>query len=58
MYFIGMIQKKIFQCYVDSDCAGGWAQADVDIAETFMLHTGYVIMYVRGPVLGCSKLHT
>ena len=46
------------ECYVDSNFSGGWAQADANNAETFMLRTVYVMMYAVCPVLWCSKLQT
>ena len=51
--------KETFtECYVDAKFSGGWSQSDADNAETFMLHTLYVITYVGCPVLWCSKWQT
>ena len=37
--------EKWIECYVDDEFSNGWAQADADDAEKFMLRTGYVITY-------------
>ena len=49
-------KEKGTKCYVDSDFADGWSQADADNSENFMSRTGYVIMCAGCPVLCCSKL--
>ena len=33
------------ECYLYDKFSGGWAQADVNTAETVMSRTGYVIPY-------------
>ena len=51
-------KEKGITCYVNVDFAGGWAKADANNVENFMLSTGYVIKYTGCPVLWCSKLQT
>ena len=51
-------KTKGIECYVDSDFAGGWSQADADNTENVMSRTGYAIYYVECPVLWSSKLQT
>ena len=44
--------------YVDANFSCGLAQEDADNAENTMSRTGYVMAYVRYPVLWCSALQT
>ena len=36
--------SKVLECYVESDFAGGWQEANTDNADNFILLTGMVIM--------------
>ena len=43
-------------CYVDTDFAGGWSQADADNVENVLSCTSYVLMYSNCPILWVSHL--
>ena len=49
-------KSKGLECYVDADFAGGWSQADTEIAENVMSRTGYIILYANYPIYFISKL--
>ena len=51
-------KMKGIECYVDTNFAGGWSQADANNPEKVMSRTGYAIYYVGCPVLWSSKLQT
>ena len=58
----GIIYKpdvsKGLKCYVDTDFAGGWSQADSENADNVLSRTGYIIMYADCPILWVSRLQT
>jgi hypothetical protein len=49
---------KGLECYVDTDFAGGWSQADSDNAKNVLLRTGYIITYAGCPIHWVSHLQT
>ena len=46
------------ECFVDTDFAGGWSQADAKNAENVISRAGFVIRYAGCPIGWCSKLQT
>jgi hypothetical protein len=44
-------KTKGHECYVDTNFAGGWSQADAKNAKNVLSQTGYVIMYANCPIL-------
>ncbi len=46
------------ECFVHTDFAGGWSQADADNPDNVMSRTGFVIRYAGCPIGWCSKLQT
>ena len=49
---------KGLECYVDTDFAGGWQQADSDNADNILSRTGMVIMYANCPIFWRITLQT
>ena len=50
--------SKGLECYVDTDFAGGWKEANIDDAENVMSRTGMVIMYTNCLIFWHSSLQT
>ena len=51
-------KSKGLECYVDTEFAGGWSQADANNADNVLSRTGYIIMYANCPILWVSRLQT
>jgi hypothetical protein len=49
-------KSKGLECYVDTDFAGGWSQADAENANNVLSCTGYILMYANCPILRVSRL--
>ena len=49
---------KGLECYVDTDFAGGWQQADSDDVDYILSRTGMVIMYANCPIFWRITLQT
>ncbi len=49
-------KSKGLECYVDTDFAGGWSQADAENADNVLSRTGYILMYANCPILWVSRL--
>ncbi|KAL7525251.1 hypothetical protein ACHAWF_001273 [Thalassiosira exigua] len=49
--------SKGHECFVDTDFAGGWSNANADDAYNAMSRTGFIIMYANCPsILRVSKM--